>query len=135
MEHTNSSGSSQQVYPVGSVVCAVAPGAVDAVMSAVDAAGFRTEMIDIVRPDDVQGIEVPLDPSGVGGFVERLALGLGGGLNELERMRRELASGHVLLIVPVENDGAAMARLVVTLQQHSGHAIVYFERWTVKVLG
>jgi hypothetical protein len=135
MEHANPFGSSRQGTGAGNVVCAFEPGAVDPVRSALDTAGFRIEMIDVVRPEDVQGIEAPLDPTGVGGFVERLALGLGGGLNELERARRELAAGHVLLIIPVVDDEEALARLVTTIQRHGGHTIIYFERWTVKALG
>jgi hypothetical protein len=135
MEHTNPSGASQQGYPVGSVVSAVEPGVLDAVMTALSAAGFPADTIDIVRPEDVQGIETPLDRPGLGGFLGRLILSLGGDLNEMERMRRELAAGHVLITVPVEDDDAAKQRLTAILQQHGGHSIIYFGRWSITALG
>jgi hypothetical protein len=135
MEHRNPSGVNQQGYPEGSVVCAIDPGSVDAAMAALAAAGFPADEIDIVRPGDVQELESPLDRPGLGGFIGRILLSLGGDLNELERMRRELVAGHVLLTVPVADDDASKQRLTATLQQHGGHAITYFGRWSITSLG
>lgn len=125
---------SRPAYPQGKVIGALAPADAEAVTAALTAAGFAADQIDVVTAADVEGLDSPLDRTGLPGLIDRFLLSLGSDLNWLERARDELAAGHVLVTVAIEDDGHR-ERVRDILHAHGGHWINYFGRWTVTALG
>lgn len=128
--HSAASGGRGPGSPEGKVIAAVAPSAVDAAMTALEAAGFAADQIDLVTPADLEHLESPLDRPGFGGLVGRFVLSLGDDLDEIEAMREELAAGDVLIGVQVEGHEAVLQVRDILLE-HGGHGIIHFGRWTI----
>jgi hypothetical protein len=120
-------------YQEGRVIGSLEPEVVEAVITALTDAGFTSDQIEIISADDVEGIETPLDQTGLRGLIGRLLLSIGGGLERLEMARHELEAGRVLVLLPVEDD-AAMHRVADILREHGSHRIFHAGRWTITVL-
>jgi hypothetical protein len=121
-------------YPEGKVIGTLDAAAVDAVTAALTAAGFAADQIGVFTAADAEGIEPPLDQPGLPGLIDRFLLSLGSDLDWLERARRELAAGHVIVSVPVEGDDA-QDRVRDILRDHGAQSITYFGRWSITSLG
>lgn len=123
----------RRAYPLGKVMGAVAPSVVDAVTVALLGTGIAPGDVEVVTADDETGDAAPGDGGGFQGMMERLSLGLGADLDTIEEARRELAAGHVIVLVPVNGDEGAR-RVGDILRAHGGHAVRYFGRWTIETL-
>jgi hypothetical protein len=116
--------------PVGKVIGAVPPEAVESATAALMAAGFVADELEVVTADHLDEFETPLEQPGPGGVLSRFLLSLGDDLDELEKARQELAAGHVLIGVRVEGmENIRRARDI--LFEHGGHSIIHFGRWTI----
>lgn len=116
--------------PDGKVIAAVAPEKKDALVAALAAAGYDGGRIDVVTNEDLNELDSPIDRSGLPGLVHRFLFSLGGELDEIEKMRQELAGGHVLIGVPVESEEAARSTAAI-MRDNGGHGISHFGRWTI----
>jgi hypothetical protein len=116
-----------------SVVGAMDAEAVSLVTAALTEAGFAEDQIQIMTAADVEGMESPLDRTGIRGLVGRFLLSLGDDLDEVEQMRQELAAGHVLVFVPVEGD-EERERVRGIFRDHGGHSIRHYGHWTITPL-
>jgi hypothetical protein len=120
--------------PENEVVGAVARDAVGTAVSDLIDAGFAP--IGILAGDGgLRRVEATIaGGDGLGGFLSRLALSMGGDMDKLRQAADELRSGHVLIDVEVADDDAKnRARDI--LQRHGGHFITYFGRWSMETLG
>jgi hypothetical protein len=131
---TSAPSAKHEGQPTGSVIGALDAEAVDVVTAALTAAGFPDDQITVVSAGDVEGMETPLNRSGLRGLVGRFVLSLGDDLDDLEQMRQELAAGHVLVFVPVEGDDERL-RVRDILRDHGGHSIRHYGHWTITSLG
>jgi len=116
--------------PEGKIIGAFEPAAIDKLIPALVENGFAEDTIDVVTPDDIPHLNAPIDRQGFTGTIARFVFSLGDELNELEQMRNELASGHVLVGVPVEGEEATQ-RVRTIMREQGGHGIVSFGRWTI----
>jgi hypothetical protein len=116
-----------------SVVGAMDAEAVSLVTAALTKAGFAKDRIQVVTAADVEGMESPLERSGIRGLVGRFLLNLGDDLDEMELMRQELKAGHVLVFVPVEGD-KERERVRAIFRDHGGHSIKHYGHWTITPL-
>ena len=119
--------------PQGKVIGSVDPARVEAVMEALEAAGFPAETIDFVRSEDIDDLHTPIDRPGVAGLVNRFLFSLGDDLDELERSREELRAGRTLIGVRVEGE-AAVHRAADVFRDHGADWITHFGRWTITSL-
>ena len=117
--------------PEGKVVGALEPTAVDGLVAALEAAGFPAAQIDVITADELDDLDSPREQTGIGGLVERFLFSVGNDLTEIERMRTELADGHVLVGVAV-TDEAMTHRVRDLMREHGGHGITHFGRWTIR---
>ena len=132
--HTSSSPSHYRPsYPLHRLVAAVEPANVDAIISALAAAGVDPKDVEIITTDEAFEQEEPIGGSGIRGFLERLGLSLGDDLDALEQARAELRQGHVLLCIAVHDDAERM-RVHEILLEHGGHSMRYFGHWTITTL-
>jgi hypothetical protein len=120
--------------PDGKVIAAVAPEKKDALVAALAAAGYDGDRVDVVTSEDLEDLDSPIDRKGLPGLVHRFIFSLGGELDEIEKMRQELAGGHILVGVPVDSEDAARSTAAV-MRANGGHAIAHFGRWTITDLG
>ena len=120
-------------YPVHKLVAAIERDVSATVVTALEAAGFPADDIQVVTADDYSNLDQPVDGSGVRGFLSRLGLMAGADLDEIEKARRELVNGYVLVqVLALQRDAQDLAEGV--LRQHGGHAMSYFGRWRVWTL-
>ena len=123
-------GPGRSPYPLHKVVAAVDRNQTDAVVAALEDAGFARDRIEVVTAEDVSDLDEPIGGSGIRGFLRRFSLSLGDELDEIEQARQELTYGHALVLVMV--DGMAeQDRAHAVLREHGGHAMRYFGRWTI----
>lgn len=120
-------------YPLHKIVAAVGRSETDRVAVALDDAGFTRDRIEVITAEEVEGLGEPIGGSGLHGLLVRLELRLGDDLDELEQVRRELASGVALIQVHVRGD-KEQVRAQAILSQHGGRAMHYFGRWTITPL-
>ena len=116
--------------PEGKVIGAVDPAAVEAVTAALVAAGFAADTIDVVTRDDLADADAPIDRPGVHGLISRILFSMGDELDELERMRQELADGKSLIGVPAQGD-EAVHRARDVLRDQGAQGITHFGRWVI----
>lgn len=117
----------------GKVIASLEPHMLDPATTALVAAGYPPDQIEVITAEDVDGVETPLDQTGFRGLVSRFFLSLGGGLNRLEVAREELAAGRVLVMIAVQDDDE-MFRVSDMLRSHGSHRVFYAGRWTITVL-
>lgn len=123
-------GSRHHGSPEGKIVGAFEPSAVDTLIPLLVKDGHSEDQIDVVTPADIPHLNAPVDRQGFAGAISRFLFSLGDELDELERMRQELRSGHVLVGVPV-HDEASTHRVHAIMREHGGHGIVSYGRWTI----
>jgi hypothetical protein len=123
-------GSRHHGSPEGKIVGAFEPSALDALIPALTEAGFAEDQIDVVTAEDIPQLDAPIDRHGFAGAISRFLFSLGDELDELEQMRTELRSGHILVGVPVQGDEATH-RVRTIMRDLGGHGIISFGRWTV----
>jgi len=116
--------------PEGKIVGAFEPSVLGTLISALVEAGFAEDTIDVVTAEDIPQLDAPIDRQGFAGTIARFFFSLGDELNELEQMREELRSGHILVGVPVHGEDATR-RVRALMREQGGHGIVSFGRWTV----
>jgi hypothetical protein len=116
--------------PEGKIIGAFEPSALDGLIPALVEAGFAEDQIDVVTAEDIPHLDAPIDRHGFTGTIARFFFSLGDELDELEQMRYELRSGHILVGVPVHGDEAVQSVRVI-MRERGGHGIVSFGRWTV----
>ncbi len=116
--------------PEGMVIGAFAPDAVELVTAALVAAGFAADQVDLMTADDLQNLDTPINRPGLTGSLGRFLLSLGDDLDELEKARQELASGHVLVGVPAMGS-ESIHRARDAMREHGGHGITHFGRWAI----
>ena len=124
------SGSRLHGPPEGKIVGAFEPSALDTLIPALVEAGIEEDTIDVVTAEDIPQLDAPIDRQGFAGAIARFFFTLGDELNELEQMREELRSGHILVGVPVHGDDATH-RIRAIMRERGGHGIISFGRWTV----
>jgi hypothetical protein len=112
------------------VIGAFAPDAVELVTAALVAAGFAADQVDLMTADDLQNLDTPINRPGLTGSLGRFLLSLGDDLDELEKARQELASGHVLVGVPAMGS-ESIHRVRDAMREHGGHGITHFGRWAI----
>jgi hypothetical protein len=123
-------GSRHHGSPEGKIVGAFEPSALDTLIPALVEAGFAEDTIDVVTAEDIPQLDAPIDRQGFAGAIARFVFSLGDELNELEQMREELRSGHILVGVPVHGEDATQ-RVRAIMRERGGHGIISFGRWTV----
>ena len=116
--------------PEGMVIGAFAPDAVESVTAALVAAGFAADQIDVMTADDLQNLAARIDRPGPVGALGRFLLSLGDDLDELEKARQELASGHVLIGVPAMGS-EIIHRVRDVMRDNGGHSIIHYGRWAI----
>ena len=136
MDKATSSEKEHIEYPEGKVVSALDPNAVEAAVADLREAGFASDVIDIITADEIEDVETPFDQTGLKGLLARIFASIGGDLQRLELARRELAAGHVLVTVKVDEDDKdeeqkAIRRVAEILRAHGGHQTFHAGRWTV----
>jgi hypothetical protein len=136
MDETNQPQASQGTEPrhhgspEGMIIGAFAPDAVASVTAALVAAGFAADQVEVMTAADLERLESQIDRRGLGGALGRFLLSLGDDLDELEKARQELASGHVLIGVPaMGSDTIHHVRDV--MRDNGGHGITHFGRWAI----
>jgi hypothetical protein len=123
-------GSRHHGSPEGKIVGAFTPAALAKLIPALAQDGHAEDQIDVVTAEDLPHLNAPVDRQGFAGAISRFLFSLGGETDELERMREELRSGHVLVGVPVR-DEATTHRVHDVMREHGGHGIVSYGRWTI----
>ena len=117
-------------FPQHKVAAAIDRNQADAVVTALEDAGFARDRIEVVTTEDVADLEEPIGGSGIRGFLTRFSLSLGDELDEIEQARQELTYGHALVLVMV--DGMTeQDRAHAVLREHGGHSMRYFGRWSI----
>jgi hypothetical protein len=114
----------------GKVIGAVQPTEVSDVTTALEAAGYSTDEIDVVTSEDIAALDVPIDRPGLSGLVSRFVFSIGDDLDEIQQAREELAAGLILIGVAADGD-ESVHRVRDILREHGGQSIVHFGRWTI----
>jgi hypothetical protein len=123
-------GSRHHGSPEGKIVGAFEPSVLETLIPALVETGIAEDQIDVVTADDIPQLDAPIDRQGFAGAIARFFFSLGDELDELEQMREELRSGHILVGVPVHGEDATR-NIRTIMRDQGGHAIVSFGRWTV----
>ncbi|MGI8405767.1 MAG: hypothetical protein ACR2OE_13565 [Thermomicrobiales bacterium] len=126
MERTEKRG-----YPEDKVVGSVDPMTVDEIVQALTDAGLALDRINVTTAADMDGIETPLEQTGLGGFISRFLLSIGDDLQRLELMRKELLAGRALVSVQL-NEDEAHDRVVDILHEHGARNVHHFGQWMIE---
>lgn len=120
-------------YPQDKVLGSVDPLAVDDLIKALTDAGFSSDRITVTDAADMEGIETPLNQTGLGGFISRFLLSIGDDLRRLELLREELLAGRVLVSVKL-NEDEPNDRAAAILRDHGARHVADFGQWTIESL-
>ena len=120
-------------YPEDKVIGSIDPLEVDNLIQALTDAGFSRDRITVTTAADMEGIETPLNQTGIGGFFSRFLLSVGGDLDRLELMRKELLAGRVLVSVQL-NEDEPNDRAGAILRDHGGRNVAHFGQWQIESL-
>ncbi len=121
-------------YTQDKVVGSVDPSEVDNVIQALTDAGFSRDRITVTTAADMEGIETPLNQTGIGGFFSRFLLSIGDDLRRLELMREELLADRVLVSVQLSED-EANDRAAAILRDNGARHVTHFGQWMIESLG
>jgi hypothetical protein len=115
-------------YPTRKVIGVLdTPHNLDAVLSALVAAGFGPESIQVLSGEE--GIRA-IDPAGgYHGLLSRLTRiiqAIGQEHEHMHRYEEELRPGHYLVVISVPDDEARRQRAAAILSEHGGHFVNYY---------
>lgn len=99
----------------------------DAVLSALAAAGFAAEAIQVFSGEE--GI-CRIDPDGsyhgLVGRLTRIIQAIGAEHEHMRRYEEELRAGHYLVVISVPDDEVERQRAAAILSKHGGHFVDYY---------
>jgi hypothetical protein len=118
--------------PVNKVTGAANGARVGDVVADLATAGFAPIAI-LAGEAGLQRLRETSAEPGMGGFFNRLGLGLAGHLDHLRAVQAEVKAGRAFHLIDADDESKRRAGEV--LARHGAHLVTYFGRWSIEPMG